>query len=201
MNPQMYKAASTGDSSFFNSLTASDSTLLQVTTEKNTVLHIAVQFKQYEVAEKIICLCRCLAEQTNSKGNIPLHVAARVENPQMVRFLIDHAEDRDVETGVRQLPRMVNLERDTALHIAVKYGNSEVVKELIKEDSKLAMYVNKVGESALFLAVDRQHYEIASHILSATPKCSLAGRHGMNVLHALVIQTSNCKCCSIQSAP
>jgi ankyrin repeat protein len=79
MNPQMYKAASTGDSSFFDSLTASDSTLLQVTTEKNTVLHIAVQFKQYEVAKKIVCLCRCLAMQTNSKGNTPLHVAARVE--------------------------------------------------------------------------------------------------------------------------
>ena len=201
MNRETYIAASTSVLSFFENLIASDSTLLQVTIEKNNVLHIAVQFNKDEVANKIICLCRCLAEQTNSKGNIPLHVAARVENPQMVRFLIHHAEDWDVETGVRQLPRMVNVERDIALHIAVKYGNFEIVKELITEDSKLAMYVNKAGESALFLAVDRQHYEIASYILSAAPKCSLAGRHGMNVLHALVLQTSSCKCCSIQSAP
>uniref|UniRef100_A0A2N9FWY2 Uncharacterized protein n=1 Tax=Fagus sylvatica TaxID=28930 RepID=A0A2N9FWY2_FAGSY len=133
----------------------------------------------------------------------------------MVRFLIDHAKDRDVESclrhvesclrhvesGARQLLSMVNLERDTALHIAVQYGNFEVVKELIKEDPKLAMCVNNVGESVLFLAVDRDLYDIASHILSATPECSCAGRHGMNVLHAHVIRTSDCKCCLIQSAP
>jgi ankyrin repeat protein len=201
MDLQMYLAASNGESSFFDRLTASDSTLLQVTTEKNTVLHIAVQFEQYEVAKKIVCLLGCLAMQTNSKGNTPLHVAAKVGNPQMVRFLIDHAEDRDVESGARQLPSMVNLEKDTALHIAVQYGNFEVVKELIKEDPKLAMCVNNAGESVLFLAVDRDLYNIASYILSATPECSCAGRHGMNVLHALVIQTSSCKCCSIQSAP
>uniref|UniRef100_A0A2N9GUB5 Uncharacterized protein n=1 Tax=Fagus sylvatica TaxID=28930 RepID=A0A2N9GUB5_FAGSY len=155
-------------------MTASDSTLLQVTIEKNNVLHIAVQFKKYEVAEKIVCLSRCLAKQTNSKDNTPLHVAAKVGNPQM---------------------------GDTALHIAVQYGNFEVVKELIKEDPKLAMCENNAGESVLFLAVDRDLYDIASHILSATPECSCAGRHGMNVLHALVFYTSDCKCCSNQSAP
>uniref|UniRef100_A0A2N9GTZ0 PGG domain-containing protein n=1 Tax=Fagus sylvatica TaxID=28930 RepID=A0A2N9GTZ0_FAGSY len=177
-------------------MTASDSTLLQVTTEKNNVLHIAVQFKKYEVVKKIVSLCRCLAEQKNSKGNTPLHLAARVDYPQMVRSLIDHAEDLDVETGARQLAqqllRMVNLERDTALHVVVQYGNFEVVKELIKEDPELAKYENKAGESVLFLAVDRERYDIASHILSAAPDyCSCAGRHGMNVLHALVIHTSN----------
>ena len=200
MDPQMYKAASNGESSFFDSLTASDSILLQVTTEKNTVLHIVVQFKKYEVAEKIVCLRRCLAKQTNSKDNTPLHVAAKVGNPQMVRFLIDHAEDRDIETGALQFLSMVNLVGDTALHIAVQYGNFEVVKELIKEDPKLAMCANNAGESILFLAVDRNLYDIASYILSATPEFSCAGRHGMNVLHALVIQTSSCMCCSIQSA-
>ena len=82
----MYLAASMGDSSFFERMKASNSTLLQVKTEKNNVLQIAVQFKQYEVAEKIVCLSRCLAKQTNSKDNTPLHVAAKVGNPQMVRL-------------------------------------------------------------------------------------------------------------------
>ena len=72
------------------------------------------------------------------------------------------------------------------------------MKDLIEEDrEELARYVNKAGESALFLAVDREFYDMASHILSAAPECSCAGRHGMNVLHALVIRTSSCKCCSI----
>ena len=47
MNPVVYRAASTGDSSFFESMTdPNSSTLLQVTIEKNTVLHLALQFKK-----------------------------------------------------------------------------------------------------------------------------------------------------------
>ena len=94
---------------------------------------------------------------------------------------------------------MVNQDGDTALHVAVRYSNFDVVKELINENypTELAMQVNKAKESALFLAVDRQDYNMASYILSATPDCSYAGRHGMNVLHALVLHTSCCKCCSI----
>ena len=77
-------------------------------------------------------------------------------------------------------------------------SNFEVVRELINENdpAELAMQVNKAGESALFLAVDSQDYDIASHILRNAPDCSYAGRHGMNVLHALVIHTSSCKCYS-----
>ena len=204
MNPKVFRAAFTGDSSFFENLTdpngSSSSTLPQVTIEKNTVLHVALQFKQFDAAEKIVNLSSRLAYERNSKGNTPLHVAARVGTSSTVKLLIDHAKRHDVEIGGRQqLLSMVNQHRDTALHVAVRYGNFEAVKELIEEEdpAELAMKVNNAGESALFLAVDRQNYDMASHILSAAPNCSYAGRHGMNVLHALVINTSSCKFCSI----
>ena len=65
---------------------------------------------------------------------------------------------------------MVNQYRDTALHVTVRYGNFEAVKELINEDpAKLAMKVNNAGESALFLIVDRQDYDMASHGSSLCP--------------------------------
>ena len=203
MNPKVFQAASTGDSSFFENLTdpnSSSSTLPQVTIEKNTVLHVALQFKQFDAAEKIVNLSSRLAYERNSKGNTPLHDAARVGTYSIVKLLIDHAKRHDVEIGGRQqLLSMVNQYRDTALHVAVRYGNFEAVEELINEKDpvELAMKVNNAGESALFLAVDRQDYDMASHILSAAPNCSYAGRHGMNVLHALVINTSSCKFCSI----
>ena len=203
MNPKVFRAASTGDSSFFENLTdpnGSRSTLPQVTIEKNTVLHVALQFKQFDTAEKIVNLSSRLAYERNSKGNTPLHVAARVGTSSIVKLLIDHAKRHDVEIGGRQqLLSMVNQDGDTALHVAVRYGNFEAVKELINEKDpvELAMKVNNAGESALFLAVDRQDYDMASHILSVAPNCSYAGRHGMNVLHALVINTSSCKFCSI----
>nr|POE84870.1 isoform 2 of serine/threonine-protein kinase tnni3k [Quercus suber] len=193
MNPDVYRAASTGDSSFFESMTdPKSSTLLQVTIEKNTVLHLALQFKKFEAAENIINLSPSLVNETNSKNNTPPHVAARVGTSSIVKLLIYHDKRQDVETdGRQQLLSMVNQDGDTALHVAVQYGNFDVVKELIneKDPAELAKQVNITGESALFLAVDRQDYDMASHILDNAPNCSYAGRHDMNVLHALVIHT------------
>ena len=199
MNPEvLFRAASTGDSSFFEKLADSNSsTFLQVTIGKNTVLHVALQFKKIDAAKNIVNLSPKLVYETNSKGNTPLHVAASAGDSSMVKLLIEHAKKPDVETGGRQqLLSMVNHDGDTALHVAVRYGNFEVVEELIKENdlAKLAKQVNNAGESALFLAVDRQHYRIASHILRNAPDCPYDGRHGMNVLHAILLQTaSNCK--------
>ena len=205
MNPDVYRAASTGDSNFFETLADPSSTLIQVTIEKNTVLHVALQFEQFHVVEELVRLCPSLVYEKNSKGNTPLHVAARRVGTSTVKLIIQKAKDqRDVEADGQQLLSMVNEDGDTALQVAVRYDNDdefEIVKELMKENPNLAKHVNNAGESALFLAVDRENYKMARHILSAAPdNCSYAGRHGMNVLHALVLHTSCCKCCSIQPA-
>ena len=200
MNPDVFRATSTGDLSFFEK--ASNSDLHERTPEKNTVLHVALQFKKFDAAKKILDLSPSLALRTNTKGNTPLHVAAMVGASSLVKILIEKAKkERDVEANDQQLLSMVNLDGDTALHIAVRYGNFDVVKELINETDTagLAKKENNARESALFLAVDRQDYVMASHILEKAQDCSYAGRHGMNVLHALVIHTSSCKCCSICS--
>ena len=195
MDPQLFRAASNGDIQFFENLIDPNSSLLQVTIEKNTVLHVALQFKKFETAQKIVNLSPSLVYKTNFKGNTPLHVAAMVGDSSLLNILIRKAKDEQhVEADCRQLLRTMNLDGDIALHVAVRYHNIEVVEVLINEDLELAEYVNKAGESALFLAVDRQYYYMASLILSAAPDCSYAGRQGMNVLHAVVLQTtSNCK--------
>ena len=101
MNPEVFQAASTVDSSFFENMTdPNNSTFLQETIEMNTVLHVALQFKQFDVAKKIINFSPGLVHKTNSKGNTPLHVAARVRDSSMVKLLIDQAKNLDVETGV-----------------------------------------------------------------------------------------------------
>ena len=189
MNHQLYRAASSGDLSFFRNLTKVD-TLLHVTTENNTVLHIAVQCDHLQVAEKIVQLCPKLLYQINSNDNTPLHVAAMVGRISMVSLLINHTKNLEIEIGAQNILRMVNAVGDTALHIAVRYSKSKVVREIIKEDPGLAMIRNNFGDSALFLAVDRKLDKIAYDILRASAAdCSYAGRDGMNVLHALVIRT------------
>ena len=202
MDPKVFQEAAFGESSFFENLSESKRyTLQQVTIEKNTVLHVALQFKNFKAAESIVKSIPSLVYEVNSKGNTPLHVAAMVGDSSLVKQLIKHAKELGVETGGRQLLSKVNLDGDTALHVAVRYGSNnklEIVTELIKEDQELAKHENNAGESALFLAVDRQLYKMALHILTTAPdSCSYAGRHGMNVLHALVIHTSTCKCCPI----
>ena len=140
----------------------------------------------------------------NSKGNTPLHVAVRwARATSTIKLIIQKAKDqRDVEVGGQQLRSMVNEDGDTTLQVAVRYDDDdefEIVRDLMKEDQKLAKHVNNAKESALFLAVDRENYKMARYILSAAPDdYSYAGRHGMNVLHALVLHTSCCKCYSIQ---
>ena len=201
MNHDVFFAASSGDSRFFLNLSESEKHFLeQVTTGGNTVLHVALQYKQFEAAMEIVKLSPSLVYMINSRRNTPLHVAARIGNGSMVKLLVGLFPEQDVETGARQNPlHMLNREGDNALHVAVRHGNIEVVKELITTyaSAKLASQTNYAGESALFLAVDRQDYRLASYILETDTDCSFKGRHGMNVLHALVIHTSTCKCCPI----
>ena len=86
MNPEVFRAASIGDSGFFENLTdPNSSTFLQVTIGKNTVLHVALQFKKIDAAKNIVNLSPKLVYETNSKGNTPLHVAASVADSSIDR--------------------------------------------------------------------------------------------------------------------
>ena len=69
----MYRAASTSNSSFFEKLIDPSSTLLQVTTEKNTVLHIALQCEQFHVVEELVRLLlgsKCLEQLANREHKL-----------------------------------------------------------------------------------------------------------------------------------
>ena len=132
MDRQLFLAASNGDLQFFEKLTDPiSSTLLQVTTEKNTVLHVALQYKKFELAEKIVILSPRLVYEKNSKGKIPRHVAAMVGTSSLVRLLIDQAKKLDIELGGGQLLGMLNIYGDTTMHVVVQYRKSEIVKVLI----------------------------------------------------------------------
>ncbi|KAK7809546.1 protein accelerated cell death 6, partial [Quercus suber] len=95
MKPEVFRAASTGNLSFFEKLTKpNDETLLEVTTEKNTILHVALQFKKFKVVKKIVNLSPMLAYERNSKGNTPLHVAAKVGDSSIVKRLINRKKKK-----------------------------------------------------------------------------------------------------------
>ncbi|XP_058005549.1 ankyrin repeat-containing protein ITN1 isoform X3 [Hevea brasiliensis] len=161
MDPELYQAIIYGDQKFFENLRDADSyDLLQVTSgHKNSIIHVAAKCGEMQIAEKIIALCPSLLHQTNTKVEVE-----------------------------KELLRMQNLDKDTALHEAARNGNFEVVSLLVNEDPELAQIVNNAGESSLFLAVDRKFYKIACLIHEVAPACSYGGRNSMNVLHVAIIR-------------
>ncbi|KAK6243315.1 hypothetical protein QUC31_009724 [Theobroma cacao] len=199
MDSKLYKAVMSGDRTSFSELIELDpSILLKVTTQEDTVLHVAAKFNQKKMAEEILKTQPSLVHQRNSKGNTALHVAARLGSEEMVKFFIDFSNissaSRGVEGGAeveeKLLRRMVNLEKETALHEAVKNDRYRVVNMLIKEDPGLTGFTNDAGESPLFLAVDRKLKYIAKLILQVD-ECSFDGRNNMNALHAAVVRSKS----------
>ena len=164
--------------------------ILNETSIENTVLHIAAKYGTNDVAQQIIEKYPSLLYKKNQKGNTPLHIAASLGDCDMTQFLLDCAKgQRDIEADT-PLIKMENLEKDTALHVAVRNNYYEIVNLLIDEDHELTSLTNKAGESPLFMAVDGGFDEIAERILKI-PNCSYRGRKGMTVLHAAVIRKDN----------
>ena len=122
------------------------------------------------------------------KGDTPLHIAASLGHLEMTKVLLECAKDQRVIEANTPLIEMVNLERDTVLHAAVRNGHHQIVELPIDEDQGLTLLTNNAGESPLFVAVDRRFEKIIDSIPTATPKCSYKGRKGMNVMHAAVIR-------------
>ncbi|KAF4359583.1 hypothetical protein F8388_003586 [Cannabis sativa] len=103
--------------------------------------------------------------ETNNEdnGDTPLHVAVMIGNFKVVKLILDHMMNINI---IRHLLQKPNKKNNTVLHEAVKNGNFDIVKLLLEKDSSSVYSNNEEGESPLFLAIDRELYEIASHILS-----------------------------------
>ncbi|KAL6206016.1 hypothetical protein ACLB2K_023267 [Fragaria x ananassa] len=206
MDPYVYKVVRSGavDISTMNIPVL----LSQQTPKGNNVLHIAAEHKPISVFQDLRRARRLQHSMfwtTNKMGDTPLHVAARVGCDKIVKFLIEHAKARavDEESRHRQqadddhgeahkiLLRMINLEMDTALHVAVRYGHFGVVRLLLAADPELCGFTNCADESPLFLATRQGFLQIARLILHEGPTSpSFRGFNGITALQIVVSQTS-----------
>ena len=128
MAPEIYRAAAEGDTNILEGMPSAD-LRVQLTPNKNTVLHIAAQLGQLKCVAWIIqhySVDSSLLQCPNLKGDSPLHLAAREGHLEVVKALIRAAEtvsERDSESGIgadKAILRMTNNENDTALHEAVR---------------------------------------------------------------------------------
>ncbi|KAK6243314.1 hypothetical protein QUC31_009723 [Theobroma cacao] len=195
MDPKLYKVVITTNIASLQELASSDLTVfLQVTAQEDNILHVAAKYNLEQVAEEIMKYPQLvlLVCQKNSKGDTALHIAARLGSLRTAKVLINCANNmsREIEADV-SLIRMVNMEQDTALHDAARNGHYQIMELLIKEAPDLALLTNNVGESPLFIVVDKKHVDVAKLILEVAPDCSFGGRNNMNVLHAAVVRSQD----------
>ncbi|XWS57712.1 hypothetical protein CRYUN_Cryun09bG0197200 [Craigia yunnanensis] len=201
MDPELYEAAASGDLNFLKRIDLNLDVFQVTKHQQNSVLHIAVNFKQLGFCREILTSSSSsvLLIKSNSKGESALHVAAKIGCLEIAKLLVDCTKElrEDVESwgvnSVRELLRMVNLEKDTALNVAVRNGHFAVAKYLIEADQGLLDLVNDANASPLCLAIEGGFSTIASFILEMFPK-SLDGEINIKTaLHSAVIHSQHGK--------
>ena len=169
MEPKLYEAAEAGNINPFKDRLPT-SLIELLTPQKNTILHVYFEnqrrgWRSTDFVGQIIDMCPQLLLQANTKGETPLHFAARYGRSNAVEVLIDRAEARptDPESGVteaKKMLRMTNEEQDTALHVAARNIQAQVVKILTKEDREFSYSANVHGESPLYIAANMRFVNI-----------------------------------------
>ncbi|KAH0933830.1 hypothetical protein HID58_010947, partial [Brassica napus] len=185
----MLKAAAKGDTSFLDLSKLHHSDFNKVTPHNNNLLHIAAKHQRRDFSAAILDLCPSLLLRENNNGDTPLHVAASVGSFQILQLLVNEVASDIENLGVttKQLLRITNKQKDTALHVALKNGHGDVAKLLVELDTGLLDMVNSNNESPLYLAIERGLFDVAGHIVERFPLVSGKGPKGMNALHAAVV--------------
>lgn len=159
----------------------------------NTLLHIAAagSIRNHENMAMATTLARkypFLITMQNSKGDTPLHVAARDGMLQTAKILVDCAKrmTSSSQIDVKFLMEMKNVRGNTALHEALnalqdakKDKNKpkedgvtsldSLARSLVSEDPNASYLMNVDCKSPLYLAVESKNEDILEYILEALP--------------------------------
>ncbi|XP_031400492.1 26S proteasome non-ATPase regulatory subunit 10 [Punica granatum] len=203
----LFRAAETGNSSVFRSLSPEQLTqALSLTNEDGrSLLHVAVSSGKSEVVN-ILCEAdqsRSFINKKDEEGWAPLHSAASIGNPQILETLLNNGADINVQNdggrtalhyaaskGWRKIAVLIshgakiNMKDKygcTPLHRAASTGNSEMCELLIEEGAEVDSD-DKAGQTPLMTAVICDNKEVALLLIRHGADLDVEDKEGYTVL-------------------
>ncbi|KAF8063891.1 hypothetical protein N665_1178s0006 [Sinapis alba] len=126
--------------------------------QKDSVLHLAATWGNLELVKIFVSKCPSLLLYSNSKDQLPLHVAAHAGQLTVVKALV--ATVKIVSAGLsgeeeKRLNLYVVKDKDgnTPLHLALKGGHGSTAICLVKANRRASFLADNDGISPLYMAV------------------------------------------------
>ncbi|APR98948.1 ankyrin repeat domain-containing protein [Wolbachia endosymbiont of Folsomia candida] len=153
-----------------------------VNTENNygiTPLHSAVESGKLDIVEHLVGK-RANVYAENKGKETPLHIAAKRRSWEVVKYLIKHVEETDLD----KLSEFVNAKDNngiTPLHSAVESGKLEEIKYLVGKGADV-----KDNETLLHSAVKSGKLEVVKYLVKKGADVNAKGYYSETPLHIAV---------------
>ncbi|XP_044594062.1 ankyrin-1-like [Cotesia glomerata] len=137
----------------------------------DTPLHVAIEFNQERIVE-LLCRCKADVNFASVYRGTPLPFAVAIGNFKIVQLLINYGANIDYVSTIQEsagTSLILGAEGDfplTALHVAVKLQNKEMVEILLINGAACDMSVGTLG-TPLYCAVEGIDSKIVHHLLNA----------------------------------
>ncbi|RVW76033.1 Ankyrin repeat-containing protein BDA1 [Vitis vinifera] len=139
MDPRLYSVARLGSLAALNSLLEEDPLLLEkvaLSSSADTPLHIATLAANTDFAKEMLLRMPNFAWELNQDGFSPLHIAAAMGNIEITRELLSLDSGLcpwELLSHCYEAVKEVSGGGETALHLAVKNSQFEVLKVLVEK--------------------------------------------------------------------
>ncbi|KAK2714307.1 hypothetical protein QYM36_008761 [Artemia franciscana] len=204
----LHFAAVKGYTDIINLLIVSGATVNAITTLGFTPLYLAAQYG-HEEATKGLIEKNANIDDFDTEERTPLHIAALAGHTNVVRVLLSNGANPTIKNneGVTPLELAVDhsrfkvvkvlLHHDkvdinakcndewTALHIASKYNNLEIVKYLVSEGSNVNAKTND-GRKPIHVAAKSGHIDTVEFFLSKGLRIDVSDAENRTLLHYAV---------------